>query len=61
MVGAASSVIAVKLDGDEQKELVDRYEVNGYPTLLLLDGKGAVVRREVGYRSVAQMVRFFAP
>jgi thiol-disulfide isomerase/thioredoxin len=61
VVGAASSVIAVKLDGDEQKELVKRYEVKGYPTLLLLDGKGAVVRREVGYRSVAQMVRFFAP
>jgi thiol-disulfide isomerase/thioredoxin len=61
VVDAGSSVIAVKLDGDEQKELVKRYEVKGYPTLLLLDGKGAVVRREVGYRSVAQMVRFFAP
>jgi thiol-disulfide isomerase/thioredoxin len=60
VVAAADGVIGVKLDGDQQKDLVKRYEVKGYPTLLLLDGKGAVLRREVGYRSVAQMVAFFA-
>jgi hypothetical protein len=32
--------------------------VKGYPTLLLLDGTGAVVRRATGYQSVAAMARF---
>lgn len=60
VVAAAAGVIAVQLDGDEQRELVKRYEVKGYPTLLLLDGKGEVLRRAVGYQGVAAMVQFFA-
>jgi thiol-disulfide isomerase/thioredoxin len=55
-----TGVITVKLDGDEQKELVKRYEVKGYPTLLLLDAKGDVLRRATGYQGVAAMVQFFA-
>ena len=60
VVTAAADLIAVKLDGDEQRALVKRYEVKGYPTLLLLDGKGEVQRRLVGYQGVAAMVQFFA-
>lgn len=60
VVAAATDtgVRAVKLDGDVERDLVKKYEVKGYPTLLLLDGTGAVVRRATGYQSVAAMARF---
>lgn len=60
VVAAAADVIAVKLDGDEQRSLVKRFDVKGYPTLLLLDSKGEVVRRAVGYQGVAATVTFLA-
>lgn len=58
VVDAAAQVIPVMLDGDEQRELAKRYEVGGYPTLLLLDEQGKVLARATGYRSVAETVAF---
>ena len=58
VVAAAEGLPCVKLDGDEQRELVKKYAVSGYPTMLLLDGDGREVKRAVGYRSVAAMVEF---
>lgn len=60
VVAAASGVVCVKLDGDAERELVRRYQVAGYPTILLLDADGTEVRRAVGYQSVARMVRLLA-
>ena len=60
VVTAASGVLAVKLDGDVERELVKQYEVKGYPTLLLLDVDGTVLNRAVGYTSVAETVKFLA-
>lgn len=57
VVAAARGVVAVKLDGDVERELVEQYEVEGYPTLLLLDGDGNVLKRAVGYTSVADTVK----
>ena len=34
--------------------------MKAYPTLILLGPDGKEIRRAVGYRSVAQMVEFFA-
>lgn len=48
--------IGVKLDGDIEKDLVKRYTVNGYPTMLVLDGSGKELKRIVGYQSSAQMM-----
>lgn len=59
VVDAAAGVIAVEIDGDESRELVKRYGVQGYPTLILLDGSGREIRRAVGYQGVAAMVEFF--
>lgn len=53
-------VIAAKVDGDEYRDLVEKYGVKAYPTLILLGPDGNEIRRAVGYRSVAQMVEFFA-
>lgn len=55
VVDAAKPLLAVKLDGDEQRDLVKKYEVGGYPTMLVLDADGKVLRRAVGYRSVKAM------
>jgi thioredoxin-related protein len=59
VVDAAAGVIAVEIDGDESRELVKSYGVQGYPTLILLDGSGREIRRAVGYQGVAAMVEFF--
>ncbi|MEO6596606.1 MAG: thioredoxin family protein [Planctomycetota bacterium] len=57
-VGAATNVIAVKLDGDVERDLVKRFQVEAYPTMLLLEPDGTEVRRLVGYQGVAAMVKF---
>jgi predicted esterase/thiol-disulfide isomerase/thioredoxin len=61
VVRAAANVIAVKLDGDVQRELVKQYAVGAYPTIVLLSSDGKELRRAVGYQSVAQMVEFLSP
>ena len=58
VVDAAKDVISVQLDGDVARDFVKRYQVTGYPTMLLLDAEGAVLRRVTGYQTVAQMVAF---
>lgn len=60
VVGAAKDVVCVKLDGDAERELVKRFGVNGYPTMLLFDADGNELRRAVGYQGVAAMVKFLA-
>jgi len=58
VVDAAEGVICVKVDGDERKDLVERYSVNGYPTGVVLAPDGTEASRFVGYQSVAQMTAF---
>lgn len=55
---AAAQVVAVKLDGDVERDLVKRFQVGAYPTMLLLEADGTEVRRAVGYQGVAAMVKF---
>jgi thiol-disulfide isomerase/thioredoxin len=50
--------IGVKLDGDVEKALVTRYDVAGYPTGLVLDAGGAVVKRFVGYQSSKEVLQW---
>jgi len=61
VVDAAANVIAVKLDGDAQRELVKQYAVGAYPTIVLLSSDGKELRRAVGYQSVVQMVELLKP
>ena len=48
--------VGVKLDGDIEEAVVQRYSVVGYPTMLILDAQGNEVRRVVGYQTSAQML-----
>jgi len=58
VVGAAKGIVAVKVDGDEEKALVKRHGVKAYPTLILLGVDGREIRRAVGYQGVREMVKF---
>lgn len=58
VVEAAEGVVPVKIDGDEHRDLVRRFGVRGYPTMLVLDPDANVLRRAVGYRGVAALSAF---
>lgn len=54
----ALSFVLLKLNGDEESETVQKYEVSGYPTLLFLDAEGKLVEKVVGYRKAAELIEF---
>ena len=58
VVDASLSYVSVKVDGDEHPELKEQFEVEGYPTMLVVSPHGQVVRRGAGYMSVAEMTEF---
>lgn len=57
-VEAFKNILAVKIDGDENRELVKKYDVKAYPTLIILSPKGKIVGKKVGYLSVKDIVAF---
>lgn len=60
VVEKSVNILAVKVDGDENRDLVKRFGVNAYPTIILIGGDGKELRRLVGYQSVKQMVAFLS-
>ena len=56
IVFATKNLIAVKIDGDEHRDQVKKYKIDGYPTLVLLDKEGNEIARGVGYQSVAKVL-----
>ena len=61
VVDASSGIICVKVDGDERRDLVERYAVRAYPTGLLLSDEATESSRFVGYQTVVQMAKFLQP
>ena len=57
-VEAFNNILAVKIDGDENRELVKKYDVKAYPTMLILSPKGKIIAKKVGYLSVKDIVAF---
>lgn len=49
----AKTCVAVKLDGDVEREAVKTFEVRAYPTILLCDAAGEVLARQVGSGGMA--------
>ena len=58
VVDASVVYVSVKVDGDDFPGLKERFLVEGYPTMLVVDADGAVMRRAAGYMSVAEMTEF---
>jgi len=52
--------VGVKLDGDIEKALVKRFNVTGYPTMIVVDATGREVKRVVGYQSSKEMLAVLA-
>lgn len=51
--------VSVKMDMEkgEGKELAKKYDVNAYPTLLLLDSEGKVLCRMLGYKKADDFIK----
>jgi len=47
--------VSVKVDGDKHRDLVSRYGVRGYPTILFLNSKGDVIQTIPGYMKPGQL------
>ncbi|MCK5821430.1 MAG: thioredoxin family protein [Bacteroidales bacterium] len=60
VISATKNLTAVKIDGDEHRDLVKKYNISGYPTLVLLDKEGTEIARGVGYQSVAKVLELVA-
>jgi len=48
--------VGVKLDGDLEKALATRFNVVGYPTMIVLGPDGKELGRAVGYQSSKQIL-----
>ncbi len=55
----SAGYVALRVDGElgEGLELVNRYHVAGFPTLLVLDARGAEIERLMGASSPSELVR----
>ena len=57
----SSDYVAIKVDADLQKALVNRLKITGYPTMMVMDADGKEVRRVDGYQSSKQILAFLKP
>jgi thiol-disulfide isomerase/thioredoxin len=58
VVDKSVDIVAVKVDGDDNRDLVRQFKVSSYPTLILVGHDGKEIRRATGYQSVSKMVAF---
>ncbi len=45
-----------RIDGDTDKALAERFRVEGYPTIVVLDAGGRELARAVGYQSSKELL-----
>ena len=60
IVAKSINLVAVKVDGDENRDLGKQLKVDAYPTIILIGKDGKELRRAVGYQSVTQMLTFLS-
>jgi thiol:disulfide interchange protein len=56
VIALSQKFVCIRVDGDERPELVDRYVVDGYPTLLFLEHDGRELNRVSGYAPADEIV-----
>ena len=57
-VEAFKNILAVKIDGDKHRELVKKYDIKAYPTVIIRSPKEKIIAKKVGYLSVKDIVAF---
>jgi thiol:disulfide interchange protein len=58
---ASRGLVAVRVNAEKGGEKVaERYDVQGFPTILFVDGSGNVVKRIDGYVDAAEMLRILS-
>jgi thiol:disulfide interchange protein len=61
VASAAGGLVAVRVNAEKGGEKVaERFDVNGYPTILFVDGTGTVVKRVEGYVDVDEMLEILS-
>ncbi|RCK80288.1 MAG: Thioredoxin Disulfide Isomerase [Candidatus Ozemobacter sibiricus] len=53
---AGEKFVLVTIDGDKHRDLVDKFGVQGFPTLVILDGEGKEVHKIVGYKPLTPLL-----
>lgn len=56
VVSLCRRFVCIRVDGDERRDLMAAYRVNGLPTAIILDHTGRELHRIVGYRPAADYV-----
>jgi thioredoxin 1 len=51
-----SNYVLVKINGDQNSELMKKYQIYSYPTILILDSSGNIVKTIVGYQSPESLI-----
>jgi len=49
---SGDNLILVSIDADQNKELVDKYKVEGFPTVLILSPDGQILEQIVGFKNL---------
>lgn len=58
VVQLSDQFICVRINGDQNRALVRRFNVQSYPTLLLLDSRGKEQSRLIGYQPASVLASF---
>lgn len=51
-----SNYVLVKINGDQNPDLMEKYQIYSYPTILILDSNGNVVKTISGYQSPDDLI-----
>lgn len=49
LVKVSNQFVSIKIDGDRNKEIVIKFGINGYPTIVFLDMNENIIERIIGY------------
>lgn len=52
----AQKYVLVKINGDQNPDLVSKYQIYGYPTLVILDSNGNEVKRQEGFVTPSEIL-----
>ena len=56
VIDKSQDFIPIRIDGDDRRDLVDKYKVDGYPTVIFLNSTGSTTNKVVGYQNSNQFL-----